>query len=70
MITKAERKAAEKAARSCYQDVLKVEVEEDPNDESSLLLTITRGVKLPQMRMSRNSATPEIKRVKSPNRGD
>ena len=59
MITKQERKEAEKAARSLYQDVLKVEVKEDPDNESSLLLTITRGRVMPTVRIDRKAVTPE-----------
>lgn len=59
MITKQERKEAEKAARSLYQDVLKVEVKEDPDDESSLLLTITRGRVMPIVRIDRKATTPK-----------
>lgn len=59
MISKKERKEAEKAARSLYQDVLSVNVKEDPDDESSLLLTITRGRKMPTVRIDRE--TSEIK---------
>ena len=53
MITKAERKEAEKLARSMYQDVLKVEIKEDPEDESSLILIVTRGKKMPPMKIAR-----------------
>lgn len=63
MITKAEKKAAEKAARACYQDVIKVDVKEDPNDESSLLLIITRGVTMPPVKINRNETLPVIKKV-------
>ena len=56
MITKQERKEAEKAARSLYQDVLKVDVKEDPDNESSLLLTITRGRVMPTVRIDRKAA--------------
>ena len=59
MITKQERKEAEKAARSLYQDVLKVDVKEDPNNESSLLLTITRGRVMPTVRIDRRVVTPK-----------
>ena len=59
MITKQERKEAEKAARSMYQDVLKVEVKEDPGNESSLLLTITRGRIMPTVRIDRKAVTPK-----------
>lgn len=59
MITRQERKEAEKAARSLYQDVLKVDVKEDPNDESSLLLTITRGRVMPPIRIDRKASTPK-----------
>ena len=59
MITKQERKETEKAARSLYQDVLKVDVKEDPNDESSLLLTITRGRVMPPVRIDRKAVTPK-----------
>ena len=59
MITKQERKEAEKAARSLYQDVLKVEVKEDPDNESSLLLTITRGRVMPTVRIDRKVVTPK-----------
>ena len=59
MITKQERKEAEKAARSLYQDVLKVEVKEDPDIESSLLLTITRGRVMPTVRIDRKVVTPK-----------
>lgn len=57
MITKQERKEAEKAARSLYQDVLKVDVKEDLNDGSSLLLTITRGRVMPTVRIDRKAST-------------
>ena len=59
MITRQERKEAEKAARSLYQDVLKVDVKEDPNDESSLLLTITRGRVMPPVCIDRKASTPK-----------
>ena len=59
MITKQERKEAEKAARSLYQDVLKVDVKEDPDNESSLLLTITRGRVMPAVRIDRKAVTPK-----------
>lgn len=59
MITKQERKEAEKAARSLYQDVLKVDVKEDPDNESSLLLTITRGRVMPPVRIDRKTSTPK-----------
>lgn len=59
MITRQERKEAEKAARSLYQDVLKVEVKEDPDNESSLLLTITRGRVMPTVRIDRKASTPK-----------
>lgn len=55
MITKKERKEAEKAARSLYQDVLTVEVKEDPDDESSLRLIITRGQKMPEVCLDRHT---------------
>ena len=53
MITKAERKEAEKLARSMYQDVLKVEIKEDPDNESSLLIIVTRGKTMPPIKMER-----------------
>lgn len=56
MISKKERKEAEKAARSLYQDVLTVDVKEDPENESSLLLTITRGRKMPTVRIDRETS--------------
>lgn len=55
MITKKERKEAEKLARSLYQDVLKIEVKEDPDNESSLLLNITRGKVMPEIRVDRKT---------------
>jgi hypothetical protein len=55
MISKKERREAEKAARSLYQDVLTVDVKEDPDDESSLFITITRGVKMPEVRLDRET---------------
>ena len=55
MITMKERKDAETLARSLYQDVLKVEVKEDPDDESSLFLIVTRGVKLPRLKVDRQT---------------
>lgn len=55
MITKKERKEAEKLARSLYQDILKIEVKEDPDNESSLLLNITRGKVMPAVRLDRNT---------------
>lgn len=55
MITKKERKDVETLARSLYQDVLKVEVKEDPDDESSLFLIVTRGVKLPKLKVDRQT---------------
>ena len=57
MISKKERKEAERMARSLYQDMLTVDVKEDPNDGSSLLLTITRGRKMPTVRFDRKTAT-------------
>lgn len=59
MISKKERKEAEKAARSLYQDVLTVDIKEDPDDESSLFLTITRGRKMSAVRFDR--AASEIR---------
>lgn len=56
MVTKKERQEAEKFARSQYQDVLKVEVKEDPDNESSLILIITRGRTLPPIRMPRGDS--------------
>ena len=58
MITKKERKAAEQAAKQLYQDVLSVEVKEDPEDESSLLLNITRGLRMPEVKVSRETMEP------------
>lgn len=55
MITKKERKEAEKLARSLYQDILKIEVKEDPDNESSLLLNITRGKVMPEIRVDRET---------------
>ena len=55
MISKKERREAEKAARSLYQDVLTVDVKEDPDDESSLFITITRGIKMPEVRLDRET---------------
>lgn len=63
MISKKERKEAEKAARSLYQDVLSVNVKEDPDDESSLLLIITRGRTMPAVKMDRD--TSEIRTIRS-----
>lgn len=59
MISKKERKEAEKAARSLYQDVLTVDVKEDTENESSLLLIITRGKQMPTVRLDRE--TYEVK---------
>lgn len=56
MISKKERKEAERMARSLYQDMLTVDVKEDPNDGSSLLLTITRGRKMPTVRLDRETS--------------
>lgn len=53
MITKKERKEIEDFVRTQYQDVLKVEVKEDPDDESSLLVLVTRGLVLPPIKVSR-----------------
>lgn len=53
MITKKERQDAELVARSLYQDVLNVNVKEDPADESSLLLIVTRGKTMPPVRIPR-----------------
>lgn len=58
MITKKERKEAEKAAKQLYQDVLSVEIQEDPDDESSLFLNITRGVRMPAVRVARDTMQP------------
>ena len=55
MITKKERREAEQVARSMYQDVLRVEIKEDPEDESSLLLSITRGKVMPEIRVNRET---------------
>lgn len=55
MITKKERREAEQVARSMYQDVLRVEIKEDPEDESSLLLSITRGKVMPTLCIDRNT---------------
>lgn len=54
MITKKERREAEKVARSFYQDVIDVEIKEDPEDESSLILIVTRGKKMPPIKVERN----------------
>lgn len=64
MISKKERHDAEKAARQLYQDVLKVDVKEDSDDESSLRIIITRGVKMPEMRLDRNATNPVLKVAK------
>lgn len=56
MISKKERKEAERMARSLYQDMLTVDVKEDPNDGSSLLLIITRGRKMPTVRINRETS--------------
>lgn len=64
MITKKERKDADTLARSLYQDVLKVEVKEDPDDESSLLLIVTRGRKMPTVRIDRKTSTIKTFRTK------
>lgn len=64
MISKKERKEAERVVRSLYQDVLTVDVKEDPNDGSSLLLTITRGRKMPTVRFDRKTATIKTFRTK------
>lgn len=58
MITKKERKEAEKAAKQLYQDVLSVEIQEDPDDESSLFLNITRGVRMPAVSVARDTMQP------------
>lgn len=63
MITKAERKEAEKLARTYYQDVLNVEVKEDPDDESSLILIVTRGKKMPPICLDRSNKTLKNKKV-------
>ena len=55
MISKKERKEAEKAARSLYQDVLTVDVKEDSDDESSLFIIITRGIKMPEVSLDRGT---------------
>lgn len=62
MITKKERREAEQIARSLYQNVLKVEIKEDPDDESSLLLNITRGQVMPTIRIDRATAAPITKK--------
>ena len=64
MISKKVRHDAEKAARQLYQHVLKVDVKEDPDDESSLRIIITRGVKMPEMRLDRNATNPVLKVAK------
>lgn len=63
MITKKERQLVEKAARALYQDVVDVEIKEDPTDESSLLLTIIRGVKMPELAIDRVTAAPKKSKV-------
>ena len=55
MITKKERKEAEALARSMYQDILKVDIKEDPDDESSLLLNVTRGKVMPTVCIDRTT---------------
>lgn len=63
MITKKERQLVEKAARALYQDVVDVEIKEDPTDESSLLLTVVRGVRMPELVVDRVTATPRKSKV-------
>lgn len=60
MITKSERKQVEKAAKKLYQDVIKVDIKEDPENESSLLVTVIRGTKLPILKLDR--ANMEIRK--------
>lgn len=57
MITKKERKQAEAFARSQYQDVIKVDVKEDPENESSLIVIVTRGREMPPMKLERSNST-------------
>lgn len=55
MITKSERKQVEKAAKKLYQDVIKVDIKEDPENESSLLVTVIRGTRMPVLKLDRDS---------------
>lgn len=64
MISKNERKEIEKTVRTLYQDVIKVEIKEDPDDESSLFLNITRGIKLPTMLLDRKTLAIKPSRQK------
>lgn len=64
MISKKERTEIEKIVRSLYQDVLQVEIKEDPDNESSLLLSITRGCKMPAIRIDRKTKDLDLKQKK------
>lgn len=64
MISKSERKEIEKTVRTLYQNVIKVEIKEDPDNESSLFLNITRGIKLPTVLLDRKTLAIKSSRQK------
>jgi len=53
-VTAKEKREAEKYAKSLYDNVLSVKIEENPNDSTELLLKITRGVVLPPVKFKRD----------------
>lgn len=53
-VTVKEKREAEKYAKSLYDNVLSVKIEENPDDSTELLLKITRGVVLPPVKFKRD----------------
>ena len=61
-VTIKEKREAEKYAKSLYDNVLSVKIEENPDDSTELLLKITRGVVLPPVKFKRDKDNSKRKK--------
>ena len=61
-VTAKEKREAEKYAKSLYDNVLSVKIEENPDDSTELLLKITRGVVLSPVKFKRDNDNSKRKK--------
>ena len=54
-VTAKEKREIEKYVKSLYDNVISVEIKENPNDSAELTLNVTRGVTLPPISYKRKT---------------
>lgn len=60
-VTAKEKREIEKYVKSLYDNVISVEIKENPDDSTELTLNVTRGVTLPPIKYSRKDDSDKSK---------